>query len=110
MKNSWFPSAPLIAEGATPSKESRRSFQQRSRFFRRLLVHRGITHDAAAADIGRCSSNCGLISARITPFAVTKSIALGKIKVSEMNETSITQICTGSGTSACERNRAFSFS
>ena len=45
----------------------------------------------------------------ITPSGVSKSKAFGKIKVSEMNETSITQMSTGSGISSCETRRALTF-
>ena len=57
----------------------------------------------------RASSNCGLIKARITPSGVSNSKALGKIKVSEMNETSITQIWIGSGISCAGKSPRIGF-
>ena len=60
-------------------------------------------HDSAARDILRLEFELGLDQGEDHSVGVTNSKAFGKIKVNEMNETSITQRSIGSGISARER-------
>src|SRR5207249_6817309 len=109
-KNSWLPSAPLIADGTIQVTTWPRRVANVTMLSCALCCNSGSRTIPPFPTSARCNSNCGLISARITPLGVIKSNALGKIKVNEMKETSTTQRSTSSGMCSRERNRAFNFS
>src|SRR4026207_1338493 len=109
-KNSWFPSAPLIAEATIPVTTWPESVTNPAIFSCALRCRSGSRTIPPLPTSARCSSNCGLINARITPVGVIKSNAFGRIKVSEIKETSITQRSTSSGTCLRESDRALIFS
>src|SRR5581483_872950 len=109
-KNSWFPSAPLMADGNMSVTTRPESATNATIFSCALRCRSGSRTMPPLPTSVRCSSNCGLINARITASGVIKLKALGRIKVSEIKETSITQRSTGSGTCVRDKERALIFS
>src|SRR5437773_1856217 len=69
-KNSWFPSVPLIADGTIPLTTSPRSVTNATILSCAFSCKGGSRTIPPFPTSERCSSNCGLISARITPVEV----------------------------------------
>src|SRR2546423_4822640 len=109
-KNSWFPSAPLIEAGAMPVTTCPTLFTKATILSCAIWCNRGSRTMPPFPTSERSSSNCGLMSPRITPLGFSKANAFGRMRVREMKETSIAQISIGSETCSSARNRALIFS
>src|SRR5450759_418342 len=109
-RSSTFPSAPVIGDGITPRlarPSDAAAAVTRATARARTPSSRTIPPRPTSV---RSASNWGFTRRRASAPSARSGTAAGRIREREMNDTSATSKEGGSGTSARERNRAFTFS